>query len=691
MKFFSKPSASTVKIVSPIIAFLVFLSGLIIFLNVRSSDDDFQTFSSCRQMENYISSNSLRGGYDTFPIAEPFAISEDTTVGTDSFMERGSTAENMLQDSISETNIQVEGVDESDLLKTDGEFAFYLNNYELYMYSIQDEASPMLVHTKYLEDGGDGLYLSGDTLIVSSSRYSPSFDNYYSSDSVNYFQIYEIDRAEQDLNFVRGLAIQGDLLDSRVIGSNLHIVSSNYFYFEDSLFSSIEEYIPRYAFDNGENSFSESNQFASCGDTSYFGSNVNNFISIMSINFEEEELVYDSSLILGDSTQMYMSNQNLYLTSRLFPEPREGFDFDDVINEEYESEISTEIFKLKIDGTSIEFANKGNVPGILLDQFAMDEYYGNLRVATTTQNWFRWNDRSRNNLYILNEDMTTRSSIEGLAQGEEIKSARFIGDKGYIVTFREVDPLFAIDLSDLDNPKVLGELKITGFSEYLHPLGENHLLGVGYEADTNGFREGVKISIFDVSDPTNPVEVSKKVYGEGGFTPVAFNHRAFTINEEEGYIIIPVDIYDSRHPLEAMSLDYLRTQGIDFDGSIVVRDPSDRSLGSISSDKPELGPALWPFLQDKVDTNIGNIGFGGEITGSLILFKDYLIDIPEDASLRGFIVVDINENRLSDIVRVPMESFDTEEFRSMYKNSNILMFGGEELRNFSTETRTFIE
>ncbi len=210
----------------------------------------------------------------------------------------------------------------------------------------------------------------------------------------------------------------------------------------------------------------------------------------------------------------------------------------------------TSIHKLSLDGLNVEYSISGEVPGYLLNQFSLDENDGKLRVATTSGDlWFGSGaSSSGNNLYILDEDLEIIGKVEDLAEGERIYSARFVGDKAYMVTFRQVDPLYVIDLSDEENPKVLGYLKVTGFSSYLQPYDENHLIGIGREATLEGRQQGLKISLFDVSDFENPKEVSKYVFeGSWSYSEAEHDHKAVLFDKEKNLLVIPVNInnYDS--------------------------------------------------------------------------------------------------------------------------------------------------
>ncbi|MEM3514347.1 MAG: beta-propeller domain-containing protein, partial [Candidatus Hadarchaeum sp.] len=210
---------------------------------------------------------------------------------------------------------------------------------------------------------------------------------------------------------------------------------------------------------------------------------------------------------------------------------------------------NTTIHKISISTGKVEYRARGEVPGQVLNEFSMDEYNGYFRIATTTGDI--WSGNAKNNIYVLNKDLDVAGKIEGLAPGERIYSARFMGNRAYLVTFVKVDPLFVIDLSDPVNPRILGELKIPGYSDYLHPYDELHIIGLGKET-TNypdaefALYQGVKLAIFDVSDPEKPKEISKYIIGERGTDSYAlYDHRAFLFSKSKNLLVIPITLVEN--------------------------------------------------------------------------------------------------------------------------------------------------
>jgi len=216
----------------------------------------------------------------------------------------------------------------------------------------------------------------------------------------------------------------------------------------------------------------------------------------------------------------------------------------------------TVIHKIAINSGSLEYKTFGEVTGQVLNQFSMDEQNGFFRIATTkNRTWSQFTDSgqqdSYNNLYVLDENLKPAGKLEGLAPGERIYSARFMQNRAYMVTFKQTDPLFVIDLADPNNPKVLGQLKIPGFSNYLHPYDDHKLIGLGKETTENEWggvtTKGIKLSLFDVADVANPKEIDKYVLGDSGSDSIALSdHKAFLFSKEKNLLVIPASIMEAK-------------------------------------------------------------------------------------------------------------------------------------------------
>ena len=235
---------------------------------------------------------------------------------------------------------------------------------------------------------------------------------------------------------------------------------------------------------------------------------------ITSIDIANPDEICDSTAIFSKGGQTYVSNQNIYYYETQW---------------EDSDRYTTAVRKFAYQDGKLEGKAQGSFAGYLNDTFSIDEYQGKLRVVTT--------DGDTNAVYVMDENLEITGAIEDLAKDERVYSARFIGDTGYFVTFRETDPLFSVDLSDPENPRIIGELKIPGFSEYLQFYGEDRLLGIGMAADENtGATEGVKLTMFDISDRTDVKEEATYVIEDAYGTDVAYDYKAVLADPQKNLI-----------------------------------------------------------------------------------------------------------------------------------------------------------
>jgi len=246
-------------------------------------------------------------------------------------------------------------------------------------------------------------------------------------------------------------------------------------------------------------------------------------------------------VVLGNAQNIYMSLNNLYVAAS-------------ELQYHWRGPISgtstqrTTVYRFKLSDDGIVPKAHGSVPGTILNQFSMDEYEGHFRIATTIGQVWNQQKPSTNNLYILDADLDIVGKIEDIAPGERIYSTRFLGDRTYMVTFKKVDPFFAIDTSDPRNPRILGQLKIPGYSDYLHPYDENHIIGFGKDATESksgdfAWYQGMKMAMFDVRDPQNPTQLHTFSIGDRGTdSPLLRNHKALLFDKERGLLAFPVQV-----------------------------------------------------------------------------------------------------------------------------------------------------
>jgi uncharacterized secreted protein with C-terminal beta-propeller domain len=234
----------------------------------------------------------------------------------------------------------------------------------------------------------------------------------------------------------------------------------------------------------------------------------------------------------------------------------------------------TVLYKFSLNNGKIAYAGKGSVPGTILNQFSLDEYNGHLRIATTTgQIWRDDEHTSKNHLYLLDEHLRLTGKLENIAPGEKIYSVRFMGSRAYLVTFKKVDPLFVIDLKDPKAPKILGKLKIPGYSDYLHPYDENHLIGFGKDAveqKDRAYYQGMKVALFDVSDVEHPVEKFTEIIGDRGTeSELLHNHKALLFSKEKNLLAFPVTLMQTER--NGQEEDATRYGEFVFQGALVYQ------------------------------------------------------------------------------------------------------------------------
>jgi uncharacterized secreted protein with C-terminal beta-propeller domain len=317
---------------------------------------------------------------------------------------------------------------------------------------------------------------------------------------------------------VRTLEFEGSYLASRKIGGSAYVVVNSYprFYplYEGGGTADNSTVIPLY---RDSKAGADLVPTCGCAEVSYLPPiDAESFITIASISMTDDNAEVRKEVTVGSGQNVYASQQNLYVADVQW-----NYQIMPMMRSEAAAESSekTVVHKFSLDNGAITYAGNGEVPGHILNQFSMDEYNGYFRIATTTGQVSRSGEpASSSGVYVLGPDMNMTGKLEGIAPGEQIYSARFIGSRGYLVTFKKIDPFFVIDLSDPANPQILGRLKIPGYSDYLHPYDENHIIGIGKEAteaEEGNFAwyQGLKIALFDVTDVSNPVEMFKTVIG----------------------------------------------------------------------------------------------------------------------------------------------------------------------------------
>lgn len=468
------------------------------------------------------------------------------------------SADNSASKDASETNIQVAGVDEGDLVKTDGQHIFQVNQNKVNIIKAFPAGEMKLLSSiSYdLSFSPTELFLFQQQLVVIGN--STDFDTGSNqpkrsaadimiapASQATKAVVYNVENPEKPEQ-IREIKLDGAFLSARRIDGYVYLVTNQfpqYWILEDNKGVDLRPSV----YDSAVGSSAKSIDYDKI---QYFpNSKAANYTIIAAFNLNEPTQEANITTYLGSGGQLYMSKNNLYLAV-----PR----YDEKAMDQANSVFTpnTSIYKFSVKDTEVKFQSTADIPGTLLNQFSMDEHNGYFRLVTTKG--YAWDERqpSTNQLLILDENLKQVGMINELAHGERIYSARFMGDKIYLVTFKETDPLFVIDASEPSQPKVLGELKIPGFSNYLHPYDENYLIGFGQETKlvedkgSNGpprvITDGVKISLFDVSDMSNPKEKFTEIIGgRGSYSPLNYDHKALLFNKNKNLFGFPISVYQN--------------------------------------------------------------------------------------------------------------------------------------------------
>lgn len=442
----------------------------------------------------------------------------------------------------SDTNVQTEGVDEGDIIKTDGEYIYYFDGSVLKIIEPKGADTEVISTTDlYVEDEKRSLYysdiyLSDDHIIAVGTEYDMT--NY---NEIAIAAVYDISNPN-NVTLVEEFGQSGYISSTRMVGDILYVITTYHVwdFEEDEPFT----YIPKLRSLENENLIAI--------DDICIPEKVEStsWLTVAAYDIKECETLSTISM-LGRADNIYMSGENIYVADTSWVvEESDEYTVDQYVVVDYVDYAQTNVHKFSYSDGEITYKCSGAVKGNLLNQFSMDEYKGNLRVVTTKNDYsykvykdkkhgfenHEYNsDSMANGLYVLNDSLEIIGSVENLGEDERVYSARLSGDIGYFVTYRETDPLFAVDLSVPENPKVLSALKINGFSQYLHNWGDDLLLGIGMEADDKGNVSTMKLSMFDVSDPADVFESTKLVipyyHSEG-----LYDHHAIFVDVDRNLI-----------------------------------------------------------------------------------------------------------------------------------------------------------
>ena len=471
----------------------------------------------------------------------------------------------------STTNVQEDGVDEPDVVKTDGSHLFTVSGRKVHAIAVR--GTPHRVGTLELQDGAyrHQLLLRGDRLLVLASGGSrPSFlpggmrsPTRYNSTTT----LLEVDVGKPSaMRVTRTLTLEGAYVGARLVGGIVRLVSLSSvpdqvkFEYPASgdpaaldqstarnrellAASSLADWLPSYTARDLRRGRTTTRALVQCRHVwqpaAFSGLGL---LAVLTLDLDRGLEVIDSDAILGDGEIVYGSPDSLYVATERWggrPLPSSPFVAPPAAR--------TAIHKFAATGRSTRYSASGAVPGYLMNQWSLSEHEGVLRVASSEAPSWWWAPPPDSASYVTTlvereGGLVGVGRTEPLGRGERIWAVRFAGDVGYVVTFRRVDPLYTLDLAEPTRPRVRGELKILGYSAYLHPVGEDLLLGVGQDATERGVAVGTQLSLFDVSNPAHPERIHRRTIGRGSST-VEFDHHAFLYWQPERLTVLPVWVY----------------------------------------------------------------------------------------------------------------------------------------------------
>ncbi len=504
---------------------------IVTLTNVPNVTDDSLTAKSYEEIYNQLMLAKIRD-YFTYGGIKGESNSTDSSIPETS-VDSAATGEDMAMDNegssdFGTTNVQVQGIDEGDILKNDGKYLYCCTGEEVTI--INADLKNMVVESRLtgyrdLQD----IYVIGNQMVLLSQRGSNNsiyeygeyaiFEDVISSGedkAATYVEpkvvidVYDITNRENP-KLISSKTMEGWLQSSRVSDGYLYVIADKDMYGLECKEEEPSTYVPKV-----------DEEVVNYKDVVIPDTGVSRgYLVIASLKVSDPEKFVDQKAIFSNGYNYYVSQSNIYIADTLYKEDTR----------------ETLITKINYLNGKLVVMSQGRVKGYIKDNFSMDEYEGYLRIVTTVDSYNDYEVTMFNNLYVLNDSLKTVGKIEKLAKDEMIYSSRFMGKVGYFVTFKQVDPLFSVDLSDPRNPKIIGKLKIPGFSTYLHFYGDNLLLGIGEEADEDtGISKGLKLSMFDISDPSNVKEVHKMHLGNDVTSEILYNYKSILVDPEKNII-----------------------------------------------------------------------------------------------------------------------------------------------------------
>lgn len=465
----------------------------------------------------------------------------------------------------STTNLQMEGVDESDIAKIDGSYIYTVEDKYIVITDIRDgkleEVTRFLPKDCGAADRVMEIYVDGDQLILVVQGYETSLgesskagSDKENSDKESSDEEIAVSDASEDSAFCykmngksttqiqvysivdrKNPEFEGRLIQDGYYNTSRKIGDVVYLFTQYNMTSDVTSYVEKkhgvedLKEGNGVSSLAEAvipkvnGEKVAASEIYLPESSGESGILVSSLDVNKPDKVLDSKLVISGYAQTYISKDALYL-----------------YEEDYDGAMITNIAKFALDEGRISGVAAAAVRGYVRDTFAINASDGYLRVLTTDYS----TEDEVNALYILDENMKLTGQLTGIAPGEEIYAARFMGNTGYFVTYRNTDPLFTVDLSDPAKPEIIGELKVTGFSEYLHFWDDTHLLGIGYESDENtGNIENIKLSMFNIENPGEVTEEAKLVLKDVDYSEALYDYKSVIISKDKNLIGLVCEDY----------------------------------------------------------------------------------------------------------------------------------------------------
>ncbi|MFI5121793.1 MAG: beta-propeller domain-containing protein [Vicinamibacteria bacterium] len=506
-------------------------------LNERPAHAGLAQFGSCDGLRGYLRRHrdALTGG----PIAGlPFAA-EDSVGGAPA-------AGGEAAAPASSTTVQEEGVDEPDIVKASGSTIFALAGERLRAVGI-GAGTPAVLDSLELPDGPGAipyasdreLLIAGDRALVISRSYGAEVDYYGGAARTLLTEVDISDPAA--MRELATMSVEGDYVSARLTGATARVVVGAYPEVPVADSGHGRAFMPKAVLHDRTAAHASHRSLLGCRDVRrprrFSGGEM---LSVLTIDLESGLPAIDTDAVMTGGEIVYASPTSLYVATERWQgtDPAAGA----------VSDVSTAIHRFDTaDPQRTEYAGSGSVDGYMLSQWSMSEYEGVLRVASTTSPpWAAGEAQAQSQSLVTTLAQGDRRLVEvgrlgGIGRGEQIYAVRFIDGLGYVVTFRQVDPLHVVDLSDPAAPRLAGELEIPGYSAYLHPVGPGLLLGIGQDATADGALRGAQASLFDVSDPEAPVRLDHASLGHGSSTEVEYDHHAFTWSPEHALAVLPVE------------------------------------------------------------------------------------------------------------------------------------------------------